>query len=241
MHISAVGDVNMDRHLDVVSSGHGFTRLWLNLGKDTWKEIELSAFGGGDVDTYDMDGDGDLDILTTKGWVECPLDAFAGDWKFHPVKSLGGETVRAGPLRYRIRSINKFGKLANDYRFNTAYTIFYDVFPNFIRASVTNGNEYGYACVMELTPGGDSLESTDYVVCSNGEKYTKGNGFAEDIVDEWALIGDLQDSTGLFFIHAQDDLIKDGLNWYDFMQVVMVGWGRGANPAIHKYLNEYYF
>jgi hypothetical protein len=98
MHNAAVGDLNMDRNLDVISSGHGFTRLWLNRGKDTWLEINLSAYGGGDVDTYDMDGDGDLDILTTKGWIECPMDAFVQDWKFHPINNLHGETVKAGDL-----------------------------------------------------------------------------------------------------------------------------------------------
>ena len=174
----------------------------------------------------------------TKAIFHANDDVEVGQGKWGVCKS---DIVMAGPLSYRIRSINKFGKLANDYRSNTEYTIFYDIFPNFIRASVTKGNEYGYACAMELTPGGDSLETTDYVIRSNGEKYTKGNGYVEDIADEWALIGDLQDSTGLFFIHAQDDSIKDGLKWYDFMQAVMVGWGRGANPAIHKYPNEYYF
>jgi len=97
MHNAAVGDVNMDRNLDVISSGHGFTRLWLNKGKNGWQEVNLSDFGGGAVDTYDMDGDGDQDVITTKGWVECPPDAFVQDWKFHPVRGLG-ETVEAGDL-----------------------------------------------------------------------------------------------------------------------------------------------
>jgi hypothetical protein len=98
MHNAAVADVNMDRNLDLVSSGHGITRLWLNKGKDSWQELNFSQYGGGAVDIYDMDGDGDQDILTIKGWIECPKDAFvAADWKFHPVEGLG-ETVKAGDL-----------------------------------------------------------------------------------------------------------------------------------------------
>lgn len=98
MHNAAVGDLNMDRHLDVISSGHGATRLWLNRGKDTWQQIDLTEYGGGAVDTYDMDRDGDVDILTIKGWIECPADATVLDnWKFHPIDGLG-QTVAAGDL-----------------------------------------------------------------------------------------------------------------------------------------------
>lgn len=156
-------------------------------------------------------------------------------------KGCKSDLILEGPLRYRIRSINKFGDLPGDCRSNTTYQVFFDIFPNFIRAFITGGNEKGYACVMELTPGGDSLEATDYVIRSNGKKYMKDESYAEDIADEWAYIGDKQDSTSLFFIHAQDDTIKDGVNWYEFMQAVMVGWGRNANPGITGQPNDFYF
>jgi len=164
------------------------------------------------------------------------IEVIEGDWK-----GCKSDLVLEGPILCRLRSLNKFGELREDYRSSTVYSIIFDVFPNFIRASVKRGNNHGYACVMELTPGGDSLELTDYVVRSNGIRYLKDKVYAEDVDNEWVFIGDQQDSKSLFFIHTQDDSVKDGLDWYGFMQAVMVGWGRGANPGINNYPNEYYF
>ena len=98
MHNVASGDVNMDNNLDVVTGGHGVILLWLNQGKDKWQKIDLSAYGGGSIEVYDMDGDGDKDILTTKGWIECPRDSFKEDWLFHRIKGLAAETVGAGDI-----------------------------------------------------------------------------------------------------------------------------------------------
>lgn len=151
------------------------------------------------------------------------------------------QLVYAGPLRYRIKSINRFGKLENDYRSGTVYEILYDIFPYGVRATMTKGNPHGYACIMELTPGGDSSELTDFVVRADGLRKMKNEKWAEDISPEWLYVGDAEDANKLYFLHVQDDTIKDGLNWYENMQAVMVGWGRGANPGIHSYPNTFYF
>ncbi len=98
VHNLAIGDVNKDKLLDVVTGGHGAMTLWLNMGNDRWQQINLSAYGGGSVELYDIDSDGDLDIVTTIGWIECPADAFTQEWKFHPIHGLHAETVVAGDI-----------------------------------------------------------------------------------------------------------------------------------------------
>lgn len=150
------------------------------------------------------------------------------------------DIIFEGPLHYQIRSNNNFGTLPGDYRSNTAYRILFDIYPNYIQATITAGNAHGYASVMEMTPGGDSLEATDYVVRSNGKKYLKGDTLALDISPEWFFAGDEDDDSNLFFIHKQDDDVKDGIHWYNFMQGLMIGYGRGANPGINSYPNEFY-
>ncbi len=180
------------------------------------------------------------------------LNVGAPDTKaiFHPHKDVeaddgiwGGsksEIIFSGPLHYQVRSINRFGNLHDDYRSNTEYRIVFDIYPNYIKATVEKGNEHGYACVIEMTPGGDSLELSDYVIGSDGRKFLKGDTLAADMSPEWMFAGDAQDSSTLFFIHKQDDDIIDGIHWYDFMQGLMLGWGRGANPGINTYPNEFF-
>jgi hypothetical protein len=64
-----VGDMNLNRHMDIITAEHKGdrlqTQLWLNDGKgnftmqlvDTGKEMHLGAR------LFDLDGDGDLDII----------------------------------------------------------------------------------------------------------------------------------------------------------------------------------
>ena len=168
-----------------------------------------------------------------------PNDDFEADdglWK-----GCKSDIIFAGPLHYRIRSINRFGDLPGDYRANTAYSAIFDIYPNYIKTNVTHGNEFGYACIMEMTPGGDSLENTDYIYTGDGLKYMRDENFADDLSTEWFVAGDGEDSTKLFFAHAQNDSVKDGINWYDFMKAVMIGYGRGANPGINTYPNHYLY
>ncbi|MBL7697297.1 MAG: VCBS repeat-containing protein [Chitinophagaceae bacterium] len=98
MHNLGIGDVNMDNRVDVISSGHGATRIWINLGNDKWSEVDISYSGGGAVDVFDMDKDGDQDIVSIKGWVECPKDPLNDKWIFHPIAGLNAETVEAGDI-----------------------------------------------------------------------------------------------------------------------------------------------
>jgi len=195
-------------------------------GKD-WIRDDYSEYNGmlniGDPETHAIFHSGE------------DKEAKEGIWK-----GCKSDIVFSGPLHYQIRSINNFGDLENDYRSNTSYVIIHDIFPNFIRATITYGNESGIACIMEITPGGDSLEQSDYVICSDGLINNKDEKWSKDISPEWLFVGDLQDTTRLFFIHDDDDNIQDGLDWYEFMQAVMVGWGRNANPGIHTYPSTFY-
>jgi hypothetical protein len=58
---------------------------------------------------------------------------------------------------------------------------------------------------------------------------------------EWLLVGDAGDENKLFFVHARDDSISDGVNWYENMQAAMVGWGRGANPGMSAFPETFFF
>ena len=190
-------------------------------GKD-WIRDDYSGYNGilniGDPETHAIFHPGE--------------DKEAGEGIWNGCKS---DIVFSGPLHYRIRSINNFGDIGRDYRSNTSYVVVHDIYPNFIRASVSRGNASGIACIMEMTPGGDSLEPYDYVIRSDGSVYHMDEKWYEDISPEWLFVGDRQDSVRLFFIHQDDDSVTDGLDWYEFMQAVMVGWGRNANPGMHRY------
>lgn len=156
-------------------------------------------------------------------------------------KRVRSQLVYAGPLRYRIKCINRFGDLGDGYRSNTVYEIHYDILPDAVKATMVRGNQHGVACIMELTPGGDSLETTDYVVRADGLKMLKDQKWSEDISPEWLVVGDADDANRLYFAHAEDDTITDGLNWYDNMQAAMVGWGRRANPGMAAFPETFYF
>jgi len=145
--------------------------------------------------------------------------------------------VYSGPVRYRLRSEHIFGDRGSDQRSNTTYEIFHDIFPHTVRATMTKGNADGFACIVELTPGGDDYESSDYVTRPSGAK----GSFNGDLSPEWVYLGDANDPNKFFFIHVEDDNVNDAAQPYGGIKMIMAGWGRSADPGIRTYPSTFYF
>ncbi len=84
VHDIEVADLDHDGSLDVVSSGHGFTRVWKRSGA-TWLSKDLSSLAGAGVFIGDIDRDGKPDIATPTGWLKNPGDIINGTWTRFPI------------------------------------------------------------------------------------------------------------------------------------------------------------
>jgi hypothetical protein len=98
-HDVEVADVDRDGRLDVLTSGHGHTHLWLQGAPTSWSAGDLSALAGSGVFLGDIDGDGRTDIALPDGWLRAPADPLGGAWSFFPISGAGdGDEVVAADI-----------------------------------------------------------------------------------------------------------------------------------------------
>lgn len=98
VHDIEVADLDGDGLPEVVSSGHGITRVWKRSGSGTWSTRTLSTNAGSGVFLGDIDRDGRRDIATHLGWLKNPGDVIAGTWAFFPVSGASGDEVLLADL-----------------------------------------------------------------------------------------------------------------------------------------------
>jgi hypothetical protein len=84
VHDIELSDLDNDGLMDIVSSGHGLTRVWKQWDSLSWVEIQLSNAGQG-IFIGDINKDGRPDIATPAGWFDTPDSLSAGPWNYFPI------------------------------------------------------------------------------------------------------------------------------------------------------------
>jgi hypothetical protein len=85
VHDLEVADLDNDGRLDVVTSGHGFTKIWKQNSPTSWTSRDLSSMAGSGVFIGDIDRDGFRDLATPFGWIRNPQSITTGTWTFFPI------------------------------------------------------------------------------------------------------------------------------------------------------------
>lgn len=97
-HDIETGDFNGDGRLDIITSGNGYTHLWIQNTPLEWTDVNLSSLAGQGVSPGDIDRDGNLDIATPSGWLRNPGDPVSGNWVRYPITNTSGDEVAVGDL-----------------------------------------------------------------------------------------------------------------------------------------------
>ena len=84
-HDVAVGDMDADGKMDVVTCDKKKVVLWEQVSPDSWREHIVADRAGEGIALADMDGDGDLDIVYGGSWLENPGSLITTPWKSHPI------------------------------------------------------------------------------------------------------------------------------------------------------------
>ena len=109
----AIGDVNLDGVLDVVSSNLFTVSVLAGIGDGRLSEISESPFpvgssAGGTIDLRDLDGDLDLDVVTSNG-ITVAIGEGLGDGAFVPAKT-SPLLLDAGENSIHLEDLNGNGK-----------------------------------------------------------------------------------------------------------------------------------
>ncbi len=160
----------------------------------------------------------------------------AGSWD-----GCKSDIIYGGPVRYRIRSTKRYGRMPGDLRSGAVFSVIYDIFPDFIRAQIVKSGEPGFHCMVNLTPGGDILDSSDYLIAHDAKEYLRpgrlqtGNGFP------WFYTGDAGDSTNLFFVRSGESPADLKMIRSDSAKALKAGWLIQPSEGSNMLHDEYFF
>jgi putative membrane-bound dehydrogenase-like protein len=114
-HGLGIGDVNGDGRLDIIHAAGWFEQPESNADNSRWLAHEVSfsnAYGGAEMYAYDVDGDGDNDIITSHsahnfglGWYEQVADGDQIAFKHHLIMGEHASENRYGVLFSELHSV----------------------------------------------------------------------------------------------------------------------------------------
>ena len=196
--------------------------------------------GGAFSEMRDVEGGDWIQFHNTRAPIEYRgipnIQIFYGEGKFKGIFHPGYGTVKSelvgkGPIKIKIFSTTEV-----DGRWDCTW----EIYPNYAKCTVLNGNKDGFAFLYEGVPGGNDFSpSQDYMVESDGNRTyflpcDNKLVWARNISPEWVYFGDDQINRTLYYIHHEDDNVQEAMyQVYDALTVF--GFGRNAVPGINTY------
>lgn len=147
-----------------------------------------------------------------KDWLSYkPIGNYAGNFRgipnmvhpegfFHPGDTGStSQIISQGPLKTTIHSQTTNGTWSSDW----------EIYPKFVRMTLkASGHPYWF--LYEGTPNGAFNTSTNFMILSNGEKFTGNQEWKKDIPNpEWIYFSDTAINRSLFVSHLEDDNQND--------------------------------